>query len=109
MKSSHVSLITAILLSIGATVCAQQTPPALPTSSASQAATDGQSGLPAFDELDKSHHGYLSRRDIPKDVAGLGPLRAHFKEFDKDNNGRMSPNEYAGYVATRSDSQPPQM
>jgi hypothetical protein len=81
--------------------------PATPTatqSSTPAAASVQSSSLPGFDELDKAHQGYLNRRDIPKDVEGLSSLRAHFIEYDKDQNGRLSPDEYAAYAASQSGS-----
>lgn len=58
----------------------------------------GHADVPSFGELDKSQHGYLTRGDIPKDVEGLKALRAHFREADKDGNGRLTPDEYAAYT-----------
>jgi len=59
----------------------------------------GQSfDAPSFDSLDKEHHGYLKRSDIPKDAEALKNLRAHFPDADKDGNGRLSPAEYAAYT-----------
>lgn len=105
MQSSHTTLATAVLFVLGTVaVSAQQTPtaPAAPPASIASAAGVESSGLPAFDELDKTHQGYLNRRDIPKDVEGLSSLRAHFIEYDKDQNGRLSPDEYAAYAASQS-------
>ncbi|HEY0197665.1 MAG TPA: EF-hand domain-containing protein [Rhodanobacter sp.] len=70
--------------------------------SQSMPAEDSQSGLPSFGDLDKAHRGYLTRGDIPKDVEGLKPLRAHFQEADSNGNGRLDANEYAAYAATQA-------
>ncbi|MBB3227225.1 hypothetical protein FHW69_001826 [Luteibacter sp. Sphag1AF] len=61
---------------------------------------------PAFSDLDKDNKGYLSRKDLPKDVDALKPLRAHFGEADTDHNGKLSPAEYNAYV--HKDSAPQQ-
>ncbi len=93
MKNATIALAATILLSMGMAVSvnAQTAPEASPTASASDSA------LPSFDSLDKNHHGQLSRRDIPTDVAGLRDLRAHFVQYDKDNNGHINALEYARY------------
>lgn len=93
MKNATIALAAGILLSLGtvANVNAQTAPAASPATSASAPA------LPSFDSLDKNHHGQLSRRDIPSDVPGLRDLRAHFVQYDKDNNGHINALEYSRY------------
>jgi hypothetical protein len=112
MQSSRIMLAAAVLFTLGAaSVCAQETPnaPTAPAPSMPRAASaeQPQPGLPSFDDLDKAHHGYLSRADLPKDVEGLKPLRAHFADYDKNRNGRLDPDEYAAYGATRSGARQP--
>jgi hypothetical protein len=96
MKNATVALAAGILLSLGmaANVNAQTAPAASPATSADAAA------LPTFDSLDKRHHGQLNRSDIPKDVDGLRDLRAHFVQYDKDNNGHINAQEYSRYELT---------
>ncbi|WP_049622416.1 EF-hand domain-containing protein [Frateuria defendens] len=82
-------------LALGAAHAQQEPRPApqqMPTGHAADA------DVPSFGELDTQHHGYLTRGDIPKDVEGLKALRAHFREADKDGNGRLTPDEYAAYT-----------
>ncbi len=43
-----------------------------------------------FDTMDKSHHGYLMRSD----VASNKKLSSNFKSCDKNNDGRLSREEY---------------
>jgi hypothetical protein len=114
MQRSRIMLATAVLFTLSAaSVCAQETPaapapaPATPAPSMPSAVSAEQSGLPSFDELDKAHQGYISRADLPKDVEGLKPLRAHFMDYDKNQNGRLDPDEYAAYAATQSGAQQP--
>jgi hypothetical protein len=110
MQSARIMLATAVLFTLSAaSVCAQQTPAAPTTTASSIPGTAGAepSGLPSFDDLDKAHHGYLNRSDLPKDVEGLKPLRAHFMDYDKNQNGRLDPDEYAAYASTRSGAQQP--
>lgn len=65
------------------------------------------SGLPSFRSLDRHHRGYLTRNDIPKDAEGMQELRAHFRENDRDHNGRLNPNEYAVYVMNQAPAYEP--
>jgi hypothetical protein len=95
---------TALLgLTMSATVPAQQAPQSQTQQQApAQPAGDNQSALPSFGDLDKEHHGYLTRSEIPKDVEGLKSLRAHFRESDSNGNGRLEPSEYAAYVEAQA-------
>ncbi|HET7360160.1 MAG TPA: EF-hand domain-containing protein [Rhodanobacteraceae bacterium] len=85
-------LFTALVA--GAGVCsvalAQNTAPAKAGTSSKHAAK------PAFDSLDKNHDHELSRSEIP---GTLRNLRLHFVTYDKDGNGKLSPEEYAAYGA----------
>ena len=116
MQSSRIMLATAVLFTLSAApVYAQETPtspapepaPTTPAPSMPSAVSAQQSGLPSFGDLDKAHHGYLSRADLPKEVEGLKPLRAHFMDYDKNQNGRLDPDEYAAFAATQSGAQQP--
>ena len=109
MQSSRIMLTITALFGLNVAATCAQTVPASPqqqhpgTSQPAVAPADNaQSALPSFDDLDKQHHGYLTRGDIPKDVDGLKPLRAHFAEADTDHNGQLSRDEYAVYVAKQS-------
>jgi glucose/arabinose dehydrogenase len=117
MSPSPAALITATLLGLAMNTMAhaQQTPTPQPMPQQqpqpqpqpqpmpdAPTTTTAPSGLPSFDELDKAHHGYLNRRDIPSDVDALKPLRAHFMEADSDGNGRLDPKEYAAYAAAHA-------
>lgn len=106
MKDSLLAVVLAGVLTFPAigTVTAHQTLPEQPVSTSGQSSSNDldnvspNGGLPGFADLDKDHDGNLSRSEIPKDVTGLKPLRAHFMEADKDHNGRLSANEYARYI-----------
>lgn len=95
MKNATIALAAGVLLTLSlgmaANVDAQTAPAASATSS------DSSPALPSFDSLDKRHRGQLSRGDIPKDVEGLRDLRAHFIQYDKDNNGHINALEYSRY------------
>ncbi len=112
MQSSKTMLIMAAVIGLSAGTLAQASPPAPSLSQQAEpasAASGNESALPSFDELDKQHHGVLSRSDIPKDIPGLKSLRSHFAESDTDHNGRLSPGEYAAYVQNqRPASEKPQ-
>lgn len=101
MQSSRIMLTITALFGLNIAATYAQTPPASPQPAVATA-DNAQSGLPSFDDLDKQHHGYLTRSDIPKDVEGLKQLRAHFMEADTDHNGQLSPAEYAAFVANQS-------
>ena len=103
MKQTHRH--TWILLGwlIGGGASAQTVMPQdhIKTSPATQngGAEGGDAGAaPAFEDLDKDHHGQLHRGDIPKDVPALAQLRAHFAEADVNHDGQISPAEYHQYV-----------
>lgn len=96
MKALKLVTAAAVILIGGAAV---MTPATSHAQQSMPAAAAGDSGLPAFEDLDKNHHGYLSRSDIPKDVDGLKPLRMHFAEADANSNGRLEKDEYQAYVA----------
>lgn len=51
----------------------------------------------SFNALDKHHHGYLVRSDVPHSMKNL---RLHFGEADYNHDGRLSPAEYAQYART---------
>lgn len=94
MKNATLALAAGALLALAMTanVDAQNAPDGAPTTAAAD-----DTALPSFDSLDTKHSGQLTRRDIPKDVAGLRDLRAHFIQYDTDHNGRVNAREYAGY------------
>lgn len=64
----------------------------------------GDNGYPSFDQLDKKNKGSLTRGDIPGKPEALRDLRMHFQEADRDHNGRLSPAEYATFLAAKSQS-----
>jgi hypothetical protein len=107
MKQSRfiVSVVLISALAAGS-VSAQQVgasgaPPARSGVSASPAppqANDGANGAPAFGDLDKDNKGYITRKDVPKDVERLKPLRAHFPEADMNHDGKVDKSEYDAYI-----------
>ena len=64
----------------------------------------GGNDYPSFDQLDKKGKGSLTRSDIPSKPEALRDLRMHFQEADRDHNGRLSPAEYATFLAAKSQS-----
>ena len=50
-----------------------------------------------FDKIDKKHRGYL----IPRDVASDKKLAANFESCDKNQDGRLSREEYEACSAGR--------
>lgn len=59
---------------------------------------------PPFGKLDKKGRGSLTRSDIPGDSESLRDLRMHFREADRDHNGRLSPVEYNTFLAAKTQS-----
>jgi hypothetical protein len=53
---------------------------------------------PGFDELDKDHHGFLKRSDLPADEPALKQLRMHFRDYDYNKDARITPDEYGEYL-----------
>jgi len=107
MRNSKLVLMSLVIAGgfVGSSiVAAQDTSPA----SASQTTTAAQSSKTAaapqdysFAALDKHHHGYLVRSDIPHSMRNL---RLHFGEADYDHNDRLSPAEYAAYQQRYNDN-----
>lgn len=99
MKRSHLAFAFGVLfaLAIAVPASAQNARPG-----SSNLSPVNSSGLPGFDSLDRQHPGYLTRNDIPKDAEGMQELRAHFRENDRDHNGRLDPTEYAVYVLNQA-------
>jgi hypothetical protein len=58
---------------------------------------DASSRVRFFAEADKNHDGVLSRSEIP---SGLHDLRAHFDQYDIDNNHQLSKAEFSIYLAS---------
>ncbi|KRF01906.1 hypothetical protein ASG87_10390 [Frateuria sp. Soil773] len=57
-----------------------------------------QGSGPSFDELDVNHDKFISRSEVPK---SLTALRAHFAEYDRDGDHRLTPQEYMTYSANQ--------
>lgn len=100
MKSPAFALAVGALFALGAATaaCAQWIPPGSLNVSSQDIAN---AGLPIFGALDWNNEGQLRRSDIPKDMDALQPLRAHFRDWDKDHNGHLSSTEYTAYVQSR--------
>ncbi|WP_158880750.1 hypothetical protein [Rhodanobacter sp. L36] len=94
MKISIPALVAAAFL-LGAAY--SPTSPASPWQGQASAAND--QAIPSFEDLDKTHRGFLTRADIPKDVEALKPLRMHLADSDANGNGRLEKSEYGAYVA----------
>lgn len=71
------------------------------------AAADQGSGAPAFSDIAKDK-STIARKDLPKDVDALKPLRAHFTEADLNHDGKLDKSEYDTYVNKSSRPQPTQ-
>lgn len=48
-----------------------------------------------FPNIDKNHDGFISRSELPKE---LHDLRAHFDQYDVNQDHRISPAEYSAYL-----------
>jgi hypothetical protein len=67
---------------------------------AQDAAKDAAKDPLSFEVADANHDGFLSRSEVPKQ---LNDLRAHFAQYDKDGDHRLSRSEYEdALVATRA-------
>lgn len=108
MQRSHIMFTIAALFSLSTAAVYAQTAATAPqqSQSAATSADNSQSAVPSFDDLDKQHHGYLLRSDIPKDVEALKPLRVHFRDADTDGNGQLSRSEYNTYIQTYIKNRP---
>lgn len=102
-RTAWLAAALAVALAGAGTAAAQTAPPAqpppqpqpqqsMPAPSGPQA-TDTK---PGFDTLDKNGDGRLTRSEVPED---LRDLRAHFREYDRDHDGKLSPPEYGMYAS----------
>lgn len=116
MPRLRLTLATLALSSLAFAAAAQQTPPSSPApqpepqtmptppANAAEPATESAQ-VPGFGDLDKGHHGYLRRSDIPKDVESLKQLRMHFNDADLNHDGRLTPDEYGAYSSAKPPGQ----
>jgi hypothetical protein len=51
---------------------------------------------PGFDTLDTNGDGRLTRAEVPAD---MHDLRTHFRDYDRDHDGKLSPPEYGMYAS----------
>lgn len=104
MHISRSTLLAAALVAglAGAGAAIAQTPPPAP-----QPQPQPQQSMPAqpdqpteskpgFDTLDANGDGRLTRSEVPED---MHDLRAHFMEYDRDHDGKLSPPEYGLYAS----------
>ena len=70
---------------------------------AKDAAKDAAQDPLSFEVADANHDGFISRSEVPKQ---LNDVRAHFAQYDKDGDHRLSRREYNDALAATGATRP---
>lgn len=103
-RSTPLAMALVAGLAAAGLAAAQTTPPsqpppqpqAQPQQSMPAQPAQPTAAKPGFDTLDTNGDGRLTRAEVPAD---MHDLRTHFRDYDRDHDGKLSPPEYGMYAS----------